>query len=149
MSFLSDMMASGTLANGWGSYAVDEPIKARSKRGEWRLPGPPALISDEFLSSAVYLWHCDDIILKRVAKYEGIPERQSLCLFVTKEAFTDKVGFEIAKDAAREEGKHMAQVRLFSGPEPILSSGNRKSKRLHREATRLYKWKKKWAEKQG
>lgn len=126
-------------------FLRDNHPQLKSRRGEWRLPDPPALISEHF-NSSLHATDYNELTLRYIARYSGINDKFMGLYYLTPEVAADAL--DMAKDVLRQEGVRFARVRVFSGPEPILSGSTRKAKRLHREARRLYKWRKKWAERQ-
>lgn len=115
---------------------------------KWQLPDPPALISEEFGESLHAYFGKTGITIRRRAKYAGIGDVVLSGILCPENIIMDERGTKSIRDILRATGNLRASRLLFTGPRPAITSQTRKAKRLHREAMRLYKWRKKWAERQ-
>lgn len=131
---------------GWDNFSRAFHYRP-SKRGEWRLPDPPALIGYEFTRIEHVVFGEGDIVLRYTARYEGISDNLAMLIYATNELLRDSAALREVQEGYIRMGEREAQARLFYGdyPRPPFIR-TRKAKRLHRAAMRLYKWKKKWAE---
>lgn len=130
-------------------FLRDNHPKLKRRRGEWRLPDPPALIRYDFERYEHASIDSGDIVVRYTARYEGIKGKYSAMIYVTSELLKNITALRMIQNEYIRMGAREAQARLFYGDyprHPFIRT--RKAKRLHREATRLYKWRKKWAERQ-